>query len=665
MGHYARKAMGQALELSGDDAQDAATIRALIGVGVVAGDVTAPEIARYARVHLSTAERALEAAVASGIVNPDGTIDEERAREIVGELPARRVAEVHADAARTLLTAGAGRVAEAVRHARAAGPLIPPEELVTQARKAGFLCLTLNDWVSAELLFRLAIDLSPLAGEERNTMQLRFLAVALSALGKLTEARDILVRAADEAISKGDWREATSVLVQLAIPVEWSYGSKVAAGLLDRVARMDLDDETRIVLNSVRAMVDAWVPLEVVGDQQFAWISRASLVQPISERALDAAVNVENETRMVALMGWRETHRSPRFLARRREVSTEALDLAQLLRFGYYQIEAAIALGVDALESGDRPGYDSALTIARWVAEQEGSQWLRWRAFTVLAGAAFLDGDFVEAVRNRELAYEIGRKFDLPGYVAANTYLLVEEILSRNDPAEMAAFVVASDEPAVSHPLGRLALAFREVRVGRDQSAERHLRLAMRQLDEETSYLLVACRAATVACLLADSGEINVTDVLDQLVTVLEPWFRHVAVDSFGLWCEGPVALSLARVYEVLGNHERARVMLQFAEPMAREMHDVRAIARAAELRDRFGPDVDVLTSEGFDLTERELLVLQGIVKGKTNPLIAADLVYSLSTVRADTSEIFRKLGVSGRREAARRAVELGIVTPD
>jgi len=125
------------------------------------------------------------------------------------------------------------------------------------------------------------------------------------------------------------------------------------------------------------------------------------------------------------------------------------------------------------------------------------------------------------------------------------------------------------------------------------------------------------------------------------------------------------VALSLARVYEVLGNHERARVMLQFAEPMAREMHDVRAIARAAELRDRFGPDVDVLTSEGFDLTERELLVLQGIVKGKTNPLIAADLVYSLSTVRADTSEIFRKLGVSGRREAARRAVELGIVTPD
>lgn len=657
--------MGEALKLTGDEDRDAATVRALIGIGVVAGDLSAPEIARYARVHPSTAQQAIDAAVASGLLNADGSIDDERARELEGELSTRRVAEVHADAARMLLTAGPERVADAVRHARAAGPLIPPEELIGQARKAGFLCLTLNDWASAELLFRLAIDLSPLADEEGNTLQLRFLAVALSALGRMPEAREILVRAADEAISKGDWREATSVLVQLAIPVEWSYGNNVAAGLLDRVSRMNLNDETRLVLDSVRAMVEAWVPLEVVGDQQFAWVSRSSMVQPISERVLAAAVNVENETRMVALMAWRETHRAPSFLAHRREVSAEALDLAQLLRFGYYQIESAIAVGVDALESGDRPGYDSAVTIARWVAEQEGSQWLRWRAFTVLAGAALLDGEFEVAARNRELAYELGARFDFPGHIAANTYLLVEEILSRDDPAEMAAFVVSADEPAIAHPLGRLALAYREVRVGRDQSAERHLRLAMRQLDEEASYLLVACQASKVACLLAESGVVKVNDVLENLVTILDPWFRHVAVDSFGLWCEGPVALSLARVHDVLGNHDRARVMLQFAEPMARDMHDVRAIERIAELRAKFGPDVDVFTSEGFDLTERELEVLRGIVKGKTNPMIASELVFSLSTVRADTSEIFRKLGVSGRREAARRAVELGIVVPD
>ena len=76
-----------------------------------------------------------------------------------------------------------------------------------------------------------------------------------------------------------------------------------------------------------------------------------------------------------------------------------------------------------------------------------------------------------------------------------------------------------------------------------------------------------------------------------------------------------------------------------------------------------FGSDVDVVTVEGFGFSERELLVLRGIVEGKTNPKIASELVFSLSTVRADTSEIFRKLGVSGRREAAAKALELGLVT--
>lgn len=657
--------MGTALEITGDDAHDAKVVRSLIGTGIVAGDLTAPEISRYARVHPSTAERAIEMAIESGLLGPDGSVDDDRARELVGELPARQVAQIHADAARTLLTAGPERVAEAVRHARAAGPLIPPEELIGQARKAGFLCLTLNDWESAELLFRLAIDLSPLANEQSNTLQLRFLAVALSALGRMAEARDVLLRAADEAIHKDDWREATSVMVQLVIPLEWNYGNNIAAGLLDRVGRMELNDETRLVLDSIRAMVEAWVPLEVVGDQQFSWVSRASLVQPMTDRILASAVDVENETRMVALMGWRETHRAPAFLARRREVSAEALDLAQLLRFGYYQIESAVAVGVDALEAGDRPGYDTAITVARWVAEQEGSQWLKWRAYTLLAGAAHLDGDLDGARRNRELAHAIGSKFDFPGHVAVNTFLLVEEILTRDDPAEMAAFVVSSDEPAVSHPLGRLALAFREARVGRDESAERHLRLAIRQLDEEGSYLLVACRAALVASLLAESGEVNVTDVMEQLVTVLEPWFRHVAVDSFGLWSEGPVSLWLAHLHHRLGNDERARVMLQFSEPIARDMHDVRSIARCRELRQWFGSDVDVVTGDGFGLTPREVEVLRGIVDGRTNPAIAADLAFSLSTVRADASEIFRKLGVAGRREAAAKARELGLVETD
>ncbi len=654
--------MGSQLELSGDPERDRQVVRTLVAVGVVAGDLTPPEIARYARVHPSIAERALGLAAASGILQPDGSIDPDTAREIVGELSARAVAEIHAAAARNLLMGGPKHVAAAVTHARAAGPLIPADELITLARKSGFMCLTLNDWASAEMLFRLAIDLSPMVGEESNTLQLRFLSVALSAMGRMDEAREVLLVAADEAIKKDDWREATSVMVQMVIPLEWNYGNNIASGLLDRVARMDLNEETRLVLDSVRAMVEAWVPLETKGNQQFAWVSRASLVQPIADRVLAAAVDVENETRMVALMAWRQTHRAPRFLARRREVSSEALDLAQLLRFGYYQIESAVMSSVDALESGDRAGYDAGLTVARWVADQSGNEWLRWRAYTLLAGAALLDGDLTAARHNREAALEIGTTYMFPGTDAANTLLLIEEILDRDDPAEMAAFVVSDDEPAISHPLGRLTLAWREARVGRAESAERHLRLAMRQLDEEGSYLVVACRAARVVSLIADEDGINVADVRDHLISILEPWIRHVAVDSFGLWSEGPVALNLALLFRASGNLDRSRVMLQLAEPMARDLHDVRSIHRVVVLRAEMGAAVDQFSAEGFDLTEREILVLRGIVEGRTNPEIAASLAFSLSTIRSDTSEIFRKLGVSGRREAAARALSMGII---
>ena len=68
---------------------------------------------------------------------------------------------------------------------------------------------------------------------------------------------------------------------------------------------------------------------------------------------------------------------------------------------------------------------------------------------------------------------------------------------------------------------------------------------------------------------------------------------------------------------------------------------------------------------EGFGLTDRELAVLRGIVAGKTNPAIAVDLAFSLSTIRNDTTEIFRKLGVTKRRDAAAKAVAVGLVATD
>ncbi len=61
-------------------------------------------------------------------------------------------------------------------------------------------------------------------------------------------------------------------------------------------------------------------------------------------------------------------------------------------------------------------------------------------------------------------------------------------------------------------------------------------------------------------------------------------------------------------------------------------------------------------------LTEREEEVLELLAAGLTNPEIAEKLVISAGTVKKHASNIYGKLGVSGRTEAAARARELNLL---
>ncbi|GII57820.1 DNA-binding response regulator [Planotetraspora thailandica] len=66
--------------------------------------------------------------------------------------------------------------------------------------------------------------------------------------------------------------------------------------------------------------------------------------------------------------------------------------------------------------------------------------------------------------------------------------------------------------------------------------------------------------------------------------------------------------------------------------------------------------------SRAFDeLTVREEEVLRMIADGRTNEEIAASLVLSLKTVRNHVSNIYAKLGVASRTQAAIRAREAGL----
>ena len=70
----------------------------------------------------------------------------------------------------------------------------------------------------------------------------------------------------------------------------------------------------------------------------------------------------------------------------------------------------------------------------------------------------------------------------------------------------------------------------------------------------------------------------------------------------------------------------------------------------------------EVRDSGGAQLTSRQLLIIRGMVDGKTNHELAAELGFSVSTVRHETMRVYQALAVSDRKEAAKKALVLGIV---
>lgn len=55
---------------------------------------------------------------------------------------------------------------------------------------------------------------------------------------------------------------------------------------------------------------------------------------------------------------------------------------------------------------------------------------------------------------------------------------------------------------------------------------------------------------------------------------------------------------------------------------------------------------------QSWELTARQSAILRLMADGLSNPRIAAELPFSLSTVAKETSAIYRVLGVEGRDEA-------------
>lgn len=630
----------------------------LVAIGIVADDLTVAGIARYAGVHAADAHDALRRATQATVVGPDGIIDHTARVRLVADLPTERVAEVHAAVARHLFAGGPERLRDAVRHARAAGTLVALDELVAMAHHGGTMSLALGDYASAEDLLSLASEFDWADDMATRAERLCSLAAAADGLGKVTDARRHLAHAVSLAELSGAGEIAARAAVQYTLPVDWYAGDARAAGLLARAAAMDIGDDSHVMVEAARALVESRIPIEATEHHQFAWVTRPDVGQTIAERALARSRGCGDDVRSLALLAWRSTHRAPLFLDRRRDASTEALALAQRLRHPAHQVEAAIWLAVDAIESADRPLFDQALSVARWVAARDGNPRLLWRAYTLAAGAAHLDGDLDAAREFRASARRAGEPIDSPGWLGAELLLYAEEVLAGGLQSDAIATLRVDEHlPVLANPLGRAVAALAWAADGADDVAERLVRRALRQLEAEASYLLLLTRCAAVVEHL-DRPQLA-RDLLDRLA----PWSGHIAVDSNGWWCDGPVAYWLAVLHHRLGDDREARRHLDEAERLSLAINDVRTLNRSEQMRrslrhsDRPAP-LDV------SLTTRELEVLLQLAAGATNAQIASRLSYSLSTIRNDTVAVYRKLAVGGRAEAVAKATELGLLRP-
>jgi ATP/maltotriose-dependent transcriptional regulator MalT len=82
-------------------------------------------------------------------------------------------------------------------------------------------------------------------------------------------------------------------------------------------------------------------------------------------------------------------------------------------------------------------------------------------------------------------------------------------------------------------------------------------------------------------------------------------------------------------------------------------------------LTGRVGCDGLVGSGDKYDLTPRELQVLQLLTKGVSNAEISHRLLIKPTTVKRHLEAIFQKLAVDNRTQAALRAVEFGLVKND
>jgi LuxR family maltose regulon positive regulatory protein len=128
-------------------------------------------------------------------------------------------------------------------------------------------------------------------------------------------------------------------------------------------------------------------------------------------------------------------------------------------------------------------------------------------------------------------------------------------------------------------------------------------------------------------------------------------------------WLTVQVGLELTRAHLALAEPGAARTILTETEQVLElRPHMGSLIEDARELRDRVAATSGSEGAWAMSLTGAELRLLPYLATHLMFPEIASRLFISRNTVKSEAVSVYRKLGVSSRSEAIKRAVEVGLL---
>jgi DNA-binding CsgD family transcriptional regulator len=200
--------------------------------------------------------------------------------------------------------------------------------------------------------------------------------------------------------------------------------------------------------------------------------------------------------------------------------------------------------------------------------------------------------------------------------------------------------------------------ALRSAIEGGEQLVDQHRALRHDPLAEHPA---VATAGAERATWHAERARLSGHDRADLWEVAANEWYARERPHrrAYALWRQTEALLAN-------GEAARAAPVLELAASLAKEMdplHErIGALARRARIdlgptRPQLAPSDDL----PYGLTERELDVLRLLARGHTNAQIGAALFMSPKTASVHVTHILRKLGVSGRLQAATLAERAGI----